>query len=212
MTLRQASQDLEELCHYSHTQASRNFKKWSDTPRLKRSSILQQDQEIRNNINFQNDSLGISKEPSHTQHIHPQAKVNLNLVQLCTKKEPVSVIKEKGDHIIEEFTIQTETLVIPYTNGSSDSNLDGGGAGVFYIFQHREHEYHKIQVGKIASNYTCELFAVKSPLEIFLSKSFQESNGIIIFTDPRSALQAIQKGKSEIRSKIITRRRLCTLQ
>ncbi|GFV76363.1 hypothetical protein TNCV_4545871 [Trichonephila clavipes] len=55
-------------------------------------------------------------------------KMNLNLVRPCTNKEPSFVIKEKGDHSIEELTTQTQNLAIVYTDGSSDPNLDREGA------------------------------------------------------------------------------------
>ncbi|GFU81605.1 hypothetical protein TNCV_4927361 [Trichonephila clavipes] len=53
----------------------------------------------------------------------------------------------------------------------------------------------------MSSNYTGALIAIKSAMEVFLPKSIQESSGIIIFTDSRSALQAIQKGKCQINHK-----------
>ncbi|GFX94094.1 RNase H domain-containing protein [Trichonephila clavipes] len=74
---------------------------------------------------------------------------------------------------------------------------------VFFISPNREYEYYKIQVRKIASNYTCELIAIKSALENLLSKSSQDSSGIISFKDSKSTLQAIQKGKCQISHKII---------
>ncbi|GFV81637.1 RNase H domain-containing protein [Trichonephila clavipes] len=113
----------------------------------------------------------------------------------------------------------SRSQTIAYTDGSSDSNLDRGCKDVFFISPNREFEYHKIQVGKIASNNTCELNAIKSAFNIFLFKSFQESSGIIIFTDPRPTLQAIQKDKCQISfkiiqsvNKIIPGKRPCALQ
>ncbi|GFQ98144.1 hypothetical protein TNCT_130411 [Trichonephila clavata] len=42
---------------------------------------------------------------------------------LHTKREPTSVIEEKGDHTIEELITQTPNLAITYIDGSSDSIL-----------------------------------------------------------------------------------------
>ncbi|GFT27051.1 hypothetical protein TNCV_4675761 [Trichonephila clavipes] len=132
---------------------------------------------------------------SHTLHLHSRTKVNLNLLQPCTKKEPASIIKEKGDYTIEELNTQNSKSGNHLHCGSSDSNLDRGGADVFFTSPNREHGYHKIQVGKTASNYTCGLITIKSAI---FSKSIPESSGIIIFTDSRSTLQDIQKGKCRI--------------
>ena len=124
-------------------------------------------------------------------------------MQPCTKTEPVTLIKEKGDHTVQELTTSTPGLAIAYTDGSSDSNLDRGGAGVLFFGPDGEQECHSIPVGKIASNYTCELVAIRCALEIYLSKVDQGSNGIIIFSDARSALQAIQRGWCQLSHKII---------
>ncbi|XP_054724287.1 uncharacterized protein LOC129234319 [Uloborus diversus] len=115
--------------------------------------------------------------------------------------------------------IEGNDLTIAYTNGSSNSNLDRGEAGVFFIGPDGAQECHGIPVGKIASNYTCELVAIKSALEIYLSGEDQSSRSIIIFSDCRSALQAIQGSKCqlshqiiELINKIIAAQKSCILQ
>ncbi|GFR08874.1 hypothetical protein TNCT_375991, partial [Trichonephila clavata] len=49
------------------------------------------------------------------------------------------------DHTIEELTTQTQSLAIVYTEDSSESNLNRGSAGVFFISPNREPECHKVQ-------------------------------------------------------------------
>ncbi|GFS53952.1 hypothetical protein TNCV_3761721 [Trichonephila clavipes] len=112
-------------------------------------------------INLQQESLDIPKALLHTLNLHPQKKINLNLARPWTEKEPSSVIKEKGDYTIEELTSQTQNLAIVYTNDSFDSNLDKGGAGVFFISSNIEHEYHKIQVSIVTRLRTKHIKGMK---------------------------------------------------
>ncbi|CAL1278784.1 unnamed protein product, partial [Larinioides sclopetarius] len=135
------------------------------------------------------------------------------------KKEPTAVIKEKGLHTIRELSNSTQNMASAFTDGSSDSSLDRGGAGVFLTYANGKSESHKISVGKIASNYTCELVAIREALNLYHNKDIQNSNGLLLFSDSRSALQAILRGNSQLTQdiilllrKITTAQRTCILQ
>ncbi|UYV80899.1 TRDMT1 [Cordylochernes scorpioides] len=90
-----------------------------------------------------------------------------------------------------------------YTDGSSDLTLSNGGAGINIILQ--DGTYIKIKEGarKISSNFTCELTAIWKALDVCLNQpSLHQAEGIIIYSDSRSALEAIQKGNTRIMQKI----------
>lgn len=199
--------------------SNKTFKAWNGKTRLKRSSTLQFDKQTRMEINLQHEDLTYVQEPSFPISPSPKVTINLNLLQPCTKKEPAAVIKEKGLHTIRELSKSTQNMAIAFTDGSSDSSLDRGGAGIFLTHANDKSESHKISVGKIASNYTCELVAIKEALNLYYSKAIQNSNGLLLFSDSRSALQAILRGNSQLTQDIIlllneitTAQRACILQ
>ncbi|CAL1264458.1 unnamed protein product [Larinioides sclopetarius] len=98
---------------------------------------------------------------------------------------------------------EAQNMAIAFTDGSSDSSLDRGGACVFLTYADGKPESHKISVGKIASNYTCELVAIKEALNLYHYNDIQNSNGLLLFSDSRSALQAILRGNSQLTQDII---------
>lgn len=70
-----------------------------------------------------------------------------------------------------------------------------------------------------ASNYTCVLVAIKEALNLYYSKAIQNSNGLLLFSDSRTALQAILRGNSQLTrdiilllNKLTTAQRTCILQ
>lgn len=199
--------------------SNKTFKAWNGKTRLKRSSTLQFDKEIRMEIDLQHENLTYVQEPVFHNSPSPMTTINLSLLQPCTKKEPAAEIKEKGLRTIRELSNSAQNLTIAYTDGSSDSNLDRGGAGILFTYVNGKSESHKISVGKIASNYTCELVAIREALNIYCSKEIQNSNGLLLFSDSRSALQAILSGNStltqdiiQLLNKITTAQRTCILQ
>ena len=202
-----------------HHISNKTFKAWNGKTRLKRSSTLQFDKEIRMEINLQHEDLTYVQETSIPINPPSKATINLNLLRPCTKNEPAAVIKEKGLHTICELSNSTQNLAIAFTDGSSDSSLDRGGAGIYLTYANGNSESRKISVGKIASNYTCELVAIKEALSLYYNRYIQNSNGLLVFSDSHSALQAILKGNSQLTQDIIlllneitTAQRTCILQ
>lgn len=170
-------------------------------------------------INLRHEDLTYVQEPSLPINPPPKATINLDLLRPCKKSEPAAAIKEKGLHTIYELSNPTQNLAIAFTDGSSDSSLDRGGAGIFLTYANGKSESHKISVGKIASNYTCELVAIREALFLYCHGDIQNSNGLLLFSDSRSALQAIIRGNSQLTqdiilllNKITTAQRTCILQ
>ncbi|GFX72773.1 RNase H domain-containing protein [Trichonephila clavipes] len=87
-------------------------------------------------------------------------------------------------------------LIIAYTDGSSESEYNSGGSSVFLKYPENTTSKHKFTVGKISSNFTCEFTAISTALDIYLTlTNITNSDGVILFSDCRSALEAIKKGK-----------------
>ncbi|UYV82297.1 hypothetical protein LAZ67_21001641 [Cordylochernes scorpioides] len=89
-----------------------------------------------------------------------------------------------------------------YTDGSSDLTLSNGGAGINIILQDGTNKI-KEGAGQISSNFTCELTAIWKALDVCLNQpSLHQAEGILIYSDSISALEAIQKGNTKITQKL----------
>ncbi|GFW14163.1 RNase H domain-containing protein [Trichonephila clavipes] len=86
--------------------------------------------------------------------------------------------------------------VTAYIDGSSDSECNRGGSGVFLKYPDNTTSKHEVSAGQIASNFTCELIAIRTALDIYLTRTnIANSDGIIVLSDCRFALEAIKEGK-----------------
>ena len=61
-------------------------------------------------------------------------------------------------------------LVTTYTDGSSNSECDRGGSGIFLVFPDQTSLKHRVAAGKIASNFNSELIAIKAALALYQSE------------------------------------------
>ncbi|GFT54020.1 RNase H domain-containing protein [Trichonephila clavipes] len=109
-------------------------------------------------------------------------------------------------------------LITAYTNSSSNSECDRGGVLAFSFSLQIK---HRVAAGKIAFNFTSELIAIKDVLALYLTQSRMvfTSNGLVIFSDCKSALEVIKGGKvrfaqdiNELLSTIVAREKTCTIQ
>ncbi|UYV78735.1 hypothetical protein LAZ67_16002604 [Cordylochernes scorpioides] len=110
--------------------------------------------------------------------------------------------KRPGLHSTRTVTFQPPPLTA-YTDGSSDLTLSYGGAGINIILQDGTHIKIKEGAGQISSNFTCELTAIWKALDVCLNQpSLHKAEGILIYSDSISSLEAIQKGNTNITRKI----------
>ncbi|GFV44482.1 hypothetical protein TNCV_4737361 [Trichonephila clavipes] len=63
-----------------------------------------------------------------------------------------------------------KSQAIAPADGSSDSDLDKGGAGIYFVHPNGEHESYRIPTVKISSNFTCELMVIKRSLNSYHSR------------------------------------------
>ncbi|GFT30931.1 RNase H domain-containing protein [Trichonephila clavipes] len=137
------------------------FRFWTTKNRLKRSSTLQCDKDIRNDSNLNLTCLDIIQEPCFPVKPPPSAKIILDFLEPCTKNEPRDTIKRKYMNTI--IGLMRPRLVTAYTDGSSDSD----------------------------------------PIDIYLAlTNIANSDGLIVLSDCRSALEAIKEGKTGLTQEI----------
>ncbi|GIX90873.1 RNase H domain-containing protein [Caerostris extrusa] len=98
--------------------STRVFNEWKGSTRLKRSSTLQLDKDIRSRINLEHSSLDFCSRAPFPRKPPSETKFSLNLLQPCSKKEDSNILKQKDLDTIDKLS--QGNLVIAYTDGSSD--------------------------------------------------------------------------------------------
>ncbi|GFW26712.1 RNase H domain-containing protein [Trichonephila clavipes] len=200
----------------------RVFDKWKHSTRLKRSSTLQLDSEIRKELNLDHSSLEFLQEPliPKKKKTHQRISVSeLELLQPCSKKEDHVTLRQKALETIA--ILSQDNFAIAYTDGSSDRSLSNGGAGIILLLPYGNNYRHKINTGIIASNFTSELVAIREALILYQQNPhvIDSTEGLVIFSDSKSAIEAIRNGETNISCDIITlleqlhnKRKSCIMQ
>ncbi|GFV73247.1 RNase H domain-containing protein [Trichonephila clavipes] len=143
----------------------------------------------------------------------------LELLQPCSKKEDPVTLRQKGLETIA--ILSQDNFAIAYTDGSSDRSLSNGGAGIILLLPDGNNYKHKINTGIIASNFTSELVAIREALILYQQNPhvIDSIEGLVIFSDSKSAIEAIRNGETKISCDIITlleqlhnKRKSCILQ
>ncbi|GFY16966.1 RNase H domain-containing protein [Trichonephila clavipes] len=198
----------------------RVFDKWKHSTRLIRSSTLQLDSEFRKELNLDHSSLEFLQEPLIPKNPPKNTCFELELLQPCSKKkeDPVT-LRQKGLETIA--ILSQDNFAIAYTDGSSDRSLSNGGAGIILLLPDGNNYKHKINTGIIASNFTSELVAIREALLLYQQNPhvIDSTEGLVIFSDSKSAIEAITNGETNISCDIITlleqlhnKRKSCILQ
>ncbi|GFX05718.1 RNase H domain-containing protein [Trichonephila clavipes] len=99
--------------------------------KIKRSSNLQLDSEIRKELNLDHSSLEFLQEPLIPKNPPKNICFELELLQPCSKKEDPVTLRQKGLETIA--ILSQDNFAIAYTDGSSDRFLSNGGAGIILL-------------------------------------------------------------------------------
>ncbi|GFW35815.1 transposable element Tcb1 transposase [Trichonephila clavipes] len=135
------------------------------------------------------------------------------------KRRPCNPQTKKGLETIE--ILSQNNFAITYTDGSSDRSLSNGGAGIILLLPDGNNYKHKINTGIISSNFTSELMAIREALILYQQDPhvIDSTEGLVIFSDSKSAIEAIRNGETNISCDIITlleqlhsKRKSCILQ
>jgi ribonuclease HI len=81
-----------------------------------------------------------------------------------------------------------------YTDGSAQNSIENGGAGVYIEYPNKTTETIRVPTGKFCHNYGAEIQAIKVRKERLLNIN-HSTQPVVILTDARSALQALQSRK-----------------
>ena len=87
-----------------------------------------------------------------------------------------------------------------HTDGSLDKATTNRSSGMFLTTPNETTYQCMIRVVNTASNFTCELQVLFTCTKLPPS---EQVNGLVIFYDSRSALQAVSNGNSFVTNKII---------
>ncbi|GFV13161.1 RNase H domain-containing protein [Trichonephila clavipes] len=135
------------------------------------------------------------------------------------KKEDPVTLRQKGLETIA--ILSQDNFAIAYTDGSSDRSLSNGGAGIILLLPDGNNYKRRINTGIIASNFTSELVAIREALILYQQNPhvIDSTEGLVIFSDSKSAIEAIRNGETNISCDIITlleqlhnKRKSCILQ
>ncbi|GFW01444.1 RNase H domain-containing protein [Trichonephila clavipes] len=155
----------------------------------------------------------------HSKNPPKNTCFELELLQPCSKKEDPVTLRQKGLETIA--ILSQDNFAIAYTDGSSDRSLSNGGAGIILLLPDGNNYKHKINTGIIASNFTSELGAIREALLLYQQNPhvIDSTEGLVIFSDSKSAIEAIRNGETNISCDIITlleqlhnKRKSCILQ
>ena len=108
------------MSFYEQHNSNITFRLWIAKNRLKRSSVLQFDNDINNDINKKQACLDIIQEPCFPVKPPMSVRIILDLLEPCKKTEPKGTIRRKGMDTILNLT--KPRLVTAYTDSSSDSD------------------------------------------------------------------------------------------
>ncbi|GFV12554.1 RNase H domain-containing protein [Trichonephila clavipes] len=209
------NEKAEQECGLPPLESRRNLA----TIKLKRSSTLQLDSEIRKELNLEYSSLEFLQEPLIPKNPPTNTCFELELSQPCSKKEDPVTLRQKGLETIE--ILSQDNFAIAYTDGSSDRSLSNGGAGILLLLPDGNNYKHKINTGIIASNFTSELMAIREAFILYQQDPhvIDSTEGLVIFSDSKPAIEAIRNGETNISCDIITlleqlhsKRKSCILQ
>ncbi|GFU90180.1 RNase H domain-containing protein [Trichonephila clavipes] len=109
----------------------RVFDKLKHSTRLKRSSTLQLDSEIKKELNLDHSFLDFLQEPLISKNPPKNNCFELELLQPCSKKEDPVTLRQKGLETIA--ILSQDNFAIAYTDGSSDRLISNGGAGIILL-------------------------------------------------------------------------------
>ncbi|GFX57751.1 probable RNA-directed DNA polymerase from transposon BS [Trichonephila clavipes] len=157
--------------------------------------------------------------PHSKKKTHQRIPVSIGIAAAMFQKRRPCNSQTKGLETIA--ILSQDNFAIAYTDGSSDRSLSNGGAGIIFLLPDGNNYKHKINTGIIASNFTSELVAIREALLLYQQNPhvIDSTEGLVIFSDSKSAIEAIRNGETNISCDIITlleqlhnKRKSCILQ
>ena len=104
----------EHICSIS-------FEAWNAKSRLKQSSLVQYDRDIRASIGLEHNKWAIVQEPISCKRLPSNTDIHTDILEPCNKNEPRDIIRKRELNAIENFP--KEKFVHAYTDASSDKTI-----------------------------------------------------------------------------------------
>jgi len=123
-------------------------------------------------------------------------QVNCSVPDIGKKDDQADVVKQSltMEHIENSYPQDKWTRV--YTDGSAESAVMNGGAGIYIKFPCGKEEKMSHPTGLHSTNYKAETEAIRTGV-LHLLDSPDTSNCIVFLSDAKSVLQAIESGKDK---------------
>ena len=165
---------------------------WQDNRRLKRSSPFQ----LLKDLHIQYDlptAAGFVRpvcEDLHgASHQHAVAiSVQLDLDEPCSRSDDPAILRALGERRIASIPA---SHVIAFTDGSAGQSMSRGGSGGFIQWPGGRVQEFSISSGRLSSNYTAEVKAIRAALDLILKSSLAPPSGITLLSDSQAALRAL---------------------
>ncbi|CAG5134764.1 unnamed protein product [Candidula unifasciata] len=166
--------------------------------RLKRSSFIHQAKRIcRQTPDLPEIGCPLKSIPEQTpwrEKCKLTVQIQTNVKGIFDKKEQDSVQRKMAtlSYIDEEYP--QEQWVRVYTDGSAESAVRNGGAGVYIEFPDGTRDKSSVPTGKYCHNYDAETQAIKIATDKLLNSNLG-SQYVVMLTDAKSVLEALQSRK-----------------
>ena len=157
---------------------------------------MQFDETTKQQIGLEHKKYVILQEPIQNSTLPENTEIKTNLPESSSENEPAVNIKAKGIKTIIAYP--KDDYIFVFTDESSDETLENGGASVYFIIpQGKRTEQFKVDADKISSHLTCQLLAIQKALNKYINfQETEKAKDLVIASDSKAALQAIQKGDS----------------
>ena len=179
---------------------------WKPLHRIKNKSIMHHIQDLKEKCHLPEERVTIkriSPIPPYTQPNPPEIKVELKNKDINKSSDPIE-LKRAAEETIMDYP---EHWIHVYTDGSAFKATTNAGYGLWICFPDGGSYEACDACGSTCSNYEAELKGIQSALS-HLHATFESdpttATNIVIFTDSKSALQALEKGNADNEEVLLT--------
>ena len=163
--------------------------------RLKRQNFIRRAKQLKRQIpRLPEDCEPLSSVPNTT----PWEEETRTLIKIRTDIKNVTNKDEQNDFERRTATLSLldddyprESWIRAYTDGSAEGAIINGGAGVYIEYPDLGTREISIPTGTLCGSYGSEMRAIMAAAE----ELYDRENNIVILTDARSVLEALQAGK-----------------
>ena len=194
---RRETQILIQAEKFSCTESHTMKEKLGNLPRnrLKRQNFIRRAKQLKRHIpRLPEDFKPISSIPEST----PWNEENRTMTQIrtavrgVTNKEDQNEIERRAATLsLLDDDYPGESWIRAYTDGSAEEAVRNGGAGVYIEYPNLSTKEISLPTGTHCNNYESEIRAIMAAAEELPDRE----NNIVILTDARSVLEALQAGE-----------------